>query len=83
MIYDVRLREILVHEFQVESEDLRSAFLIALKKAHNKKLKDQPVGRFFEIETLYKGIRNVSTDRKKYIPRKKPTMPKRKIAKTV
>ena len=60
MIYDVRLREIIIHEFQVDSEDLRSAFLVALRKAHGKKLKNQPVGKFFEIETLNKGMKNES-----------------------
>lgn len=64
MIYDVRLREIIIHEFQVDSEDLRSAFLVALRKAHSKKLKNQPVGRFFEIETLNKGMKNESINTK-------------------
>lgn len=58
MIYNVRLREILVHEFQVESADLKSAFLTAMKKAHGKGFKSAPIGRFFELETINTGTRN-------------------------
>lgn len=71
MIYNVRLREVLVHEFQVDCEDLKGAFLVALKKAHNKKLKDQPVGRFFEIETINKGMKNDSSPKNCILRRKR------------
>jgi hypothetical protein len=55
MIYDVRLREILIHEFQVENEDLKGAFLTAMKKAHSKKFKSTPIRRYFELESLNQG----------------------------
>lgn len=64
MIYDVRLREILIHEFQVEGETLKGAFLTAIKKAHSKKFKSRPIARYFELEHINKGKSNESTSSK-------------------
>lgn len=61
MIYNVRLREILVHEFQVEAENLKCAFMTAIKKAHSKKLHSVPIGKFFEIESITQGKQNELT----------------------
>lgn len=61
MIYDVRVREILIHEYQVEGEDLKGAFLTAMKKAHGKNFKSTPIRRYFELESLTKGKPNEST----------------------
>lgn len=65
MIYDMRIREILIHEFQVESEDLKSAFLTGMKKAHSKKFNSAPIGRYFELESLNQGKRNEFTNDRK------------------
>lgn len=64
MIYNVRIREIRIYDFDVESDDLKSAFLTAMKKAHSKKFKVPPLGRFFELEHISVGGKNerVNTD---------------------
>lgn len=61
MIYDVRVREILIHEFQVEDESLKCAFLTAMKKAHGKNFKSTPIRRYFELESLTQGKPNEFT----------------------
>jgi hypothetical protein len=78
MIYDVRLREILILEFQVESEDLKGAFLTAIKKAHSKGFKAPIVGRYFELEHLNIGKQNEFTPAKKSKPKplRRVTKPK-------
>lgn len=70
MIYDVRLREILIHEIQVEDEDLKSAFLTAIKKAHSKKFKSRPIARYFELEQIYKGKSNELTSNQSSVVKK-------------
>lgn len=61
MIYDVRIREILIHEFQVENVSLKGAFLTSMKKAHSKKFKSTPIRRYFELESLNQGKQNEFT----------------------
>lgn len=65
MIYDVRLREVLIREFQVESDSLKGAFLTAIRKAHGKKFNAPTVGHYFELESLNVGKQNDNTDIKK------------------
>jgi len=56
MEYIVRLREIIVHEFCVESVNAKGAFLTAIKKAHRKGLnKSTAIGRFIELEHIQQG----------------------------
>lgn len=62
MIYTVRLREILIREFEVESESLKGAFLTAIRKAHRKKFNASIVGRYFELEHLSIGKTHESTN---------------------
>jgi len=78
MIYDVRLREILTHEFQVEGDDLKGAFLIAVRKAHSKKFKSTPIRRYFELESLNKGKHDEFTPASKSSKRTDRTNAKRK-----
>jgi hypothetical protein len=82
MIYDVRLREILIFEFQVESEDLKSAFLTAIKKAHSKNFNAPIVGRYFELEHLNIGKQNEFTNVKKSKPKNIRRLPKPKKGKS-
>lgn len=55
----------------VESEDLKSAFYTAMQKAHGKKFSSEPVGRFFELESLTTGKQNELPKKPKYLQKRK------------
>ena len=76
MIYDVRLREVLIHEFQVEEESLKRAFYTAMQKAHSKKFKNCPIAKYFEIESLNQGKQN-ELSKPKHSNKRRTRLPKK------
>lgn len=78
MEYIVRLREVIIHEFCVESETARGAFLTAIKKAHKRKLsKTTIVGRFLDLENIKTGSKNDIETTNHYGHTKQPKKRKR------
>lgn len=78
MEYIVRLREVIIHEFCVEAETARGAFLTAIKKAHKQNLsKTTAVGRFLELENIKTGSKNAIEKPDHYGITKQPKKRKR------
>lgn len=58
MIYNVTIKEIIVHEFIVESTDLKHAYILAVKKINGKRLKTKVIRKFLELDTIKQGKQN-------------------------